>query len=302
MPFRRHFGAIEAGVRLEMPEIVACFHRDQVRPPSDTGHFGLADLPTLSDLEQLICRSKGSKAPGPCGIPEWLWKYQPPSSAKSFHCIAIKGHLCLAEPIQVHQPDHPFQGQGFCQPTRGLPWHLSTRRSWQNHLGTLPGNLISISQHEIRSYARIASQQGLPCGTLFVDATAAYYRVLGESLFRPVKSDAELCHILHALGVARSFPGSSALGRQYCLAPGHLSTCSKGGAIIHGRLLFSRRRREGLHLDQGGLSSWRCPGRLAFCLHSSRHAGRSPSCLAGRLRPCVHARRTAGLRTVHLGR
>ena len=217
------FGAIEAGVRVDIDGVLERFHSRQVQPRTGSGHFSLRDLPTLSCLEQLICRSKGNKAPGPCGLPEWIWKRYPPASAQAFHSIALKGHLRLAEPIHWKLTNLVtlFKGKGSANQLSGYrgiclldgAGKINRRllRPTLAHaleagcpsvLGTLHGNLVAVSQHEIRSYARIAAQQRWPNGTLFVDATAAYYRVLRESLFCPVNDDQELCSILRALGVS----------------------------------------------------------------------------------------------------
>ena len=57
-------------------------------------------LPTLLQLEGLFRGAKQGKAPGPNGIPEWIWALDSRAAARAFLPIFLKSHFRLTEPVQ----------------------------------------------------------------------------------------------------------------------------------------------------------------------------------------------------------
>ena len=95
---QQHFAAIEAGDVIEAAAYLE--HDSQATHKRPGRSFDPALLPTLLQLEGLFRGAKQGKAPGPNGVPEWLWALDSRAAARAFLPVFLKAHFRLTEPVQ----------------------------------------------------------------------------------------------------------------------------------------------------------------------------------------------------------
>ena len=95
---QRHFASIEAGTVIDAGDSAAV--DSQVSHARPARSFDPALLPTLLQLESLFRGAKQGKAPGPNGIPDWIWALDSRAAARAFLPIFLKSHFRLTEPVQ----------------------------------------------------------------------------------------------------------------------------------------------------------------------------------------------------------
>ena len=91
---QEHFARLEAGEACRPEDL--CLDVPTSAPEAS---FSIADLPTLLDMETSIRAFKKGKAPGPEGIPDWVWTLNTAHSAKLLFPVCLKTHVRLSEPI-----------------------------------------------------------------------------------------------------------------------------------------------------------------------------------------------------------
>ena len=217
----KHFGAIEAGQEISYDQFGAALQTARAPPPGD-GHFTLAQLPTLVQVEQRLRRVNGTKAPGPCQLSDWTWQTDVPTASRLLLPVFLKTRVRLTEPLhwKLTQAVSLFKGKGstcHLQNYRAIclldgmgklgrklerPELTATlERQLPAVMGSTPGSLSLAVHHELRTFHAIAKAHAWPSATLYLDATSAYYRVLREAFFQEVSTDAQFFHVLQALGV-----------------------------------------------------------------------------------------------------
>ena len=173
-------------------------------PPTPQAKFDLTDLPTLFQLEDAIHEMADNKAPGPSGIGAGFWKAHPGKAARALLPIVLKSHVRLTEPIQHRgtlvvslfkqagsacDPGN-YRSIALMDPTAKLA-HKLLRPGLIQHLDTLAGPLQQGCQpgsngialcHYVTTFAKVANARKQSWAVLFLDLSAAYYRLLRESL------------------------------------------------------------------------------------------------------------------------
>ena len=234
--FRNVFAAQEGGWQLT-PEAYC----QEVAVPSLGGgsHYRLQDLPTLLQLEQAIHGMSDGKAPGPAGIGPAFWKAHVAKSAKALLPVILKSHVRLTEPVQNRQTllismfkqagaacdPRSYRSIALLNPTAKIAHKLLRpglveelqRTAEPLHQGCQPGSYGIALSHYVMTHARIADARKMSWAVFFLDLSAAYYRLLRESL-HGMGDDLAIAHVLHRLKVppstideVRSFASSTVI-------------------------------------------------------------------------------------------
>ncbi|CAE7300846.1 unnamed protein product [Symbiodinium sp. CCMP2592] len=215
---RAHFAEQEAGDALD----VEAYCKAPLAPaPID--HCSLADLPTLSAVERMIRQSKDGRAPGPSGVPGCMWKAAPTAAATALLPIYIKAHLRLTEPVQYRgcrlvamlkklstnaRAEH-FRSIALLDPAAKF-YHRLHRQTLVSEVqarelpllqGCVPGGGPVALTHVLSTALNIAKLKKTSAAILFLDLRAAYYRLVREAVTGADITDAELCQLMHRLGV-----------------------------------------------------------------------------------------------------
>ncbi|CAE6968992.1 unnamed protein product [Symbiodinium sp. CCMP2592] len=216
---RRHFEGQEAGHVVGKDSLCA----PVAEIPSDA-RFRLQDLPTLHQVEVCIRQSRDGKAPGPSGIPICVWKACPDVSAAALLPIFLKSHVRLTEPIQYRGAKlsalfkkaglairaESFRSIALMDPSAKIHHKLMRPGLLENiemlraplQQGCLPNSLPTALTHFLVTKMRTASLKGLSSAVVFLDLTAAYYRLIREAIVDTAVSDDKLCSVLQRLQIA----------------------------------------------------------------------------------------------------
>ena len=212
---QKHFASLEAGVLCQPEDLRIA---GQCVPPE--ARFSAADLPTLLDLEQSIRSFRKGKAPGPDGIPDWVWTLDVAKSAKALLPVCIR----LSEPIACKSTCliSLFKGKGspsLVENHRAIALMNGPGKLFRKQLrpalikamphseflqGGLPGSLLQGPHHIVRTHGAIALALRLSAAAVFIDVASAYYRVVRQAFVQGIGNDAEVCQILDRLGVSPS--------------------------------------------------------------------------------------------------
>ena len=216
-----HFASLEGGVQTSAEQYVKEANQRYAHAPPDAT-FCLADLPTLCEVECGLRKGKNAKAPGPCGIPDWVWKLDPVAAARAFYPIYLKTHVRLCEPVQFKSTCliAMFKGKGAVtcvanfraialmdgpgkRLRRGVrPALLAALPENDLMQGGIPGSLLQAAHHTVRTYVSLAAHAQVSSAVLFLDVASAYYRVLRQALWdSEPEDDAALCALLQRLQV-----------------------------------------------------------------------------------------------------
>ena len=215
---RRRFEAQEAGHIISRDNYAGL---PLLRPPN--ARYQLRDLPTLAAVEAGIRQAQDGKAPGPSGVPICMWKSCPTDAAAALLPIFVKSHVRLTEPVQYRGAKlaalfkkaglavqaSSFRSIALMDPTAKLhhklmrPELLSSIETGRAPLqqGCLPNSSPTALTHFLLTKLRLAALQGTSAAIIFLDLTAAYYRLIREAIFAPDVGDAHLCWLLQKLRV-----------------------------------------------------------------------------------------------------
>ena len=215
---RAHFAKQEAGHLITPQDYLAL-----PEPAKADGDYALHMLPSLSDVERVIREAKDGKAPGPSGIPICVWKAYPTLSAEALLQVFTKAHVRLTEPIQYRCTKltalfkkiglavkaESFRSIALLDPSAKMLHKLQRPRlldelSKQAHplqQGCLPGSVPTALTHLLVTNMRIALARKQSFGILFLDLTAAYYRLLRQAITGEDVQDEVLCQLLSRLQV-----------------------------------------------------------------------------------------------------
>ncbi|CAE7908100.1 impdh [Symbiodinium microadriaticum] len=214
-----HFAKLEAGVTCT-PDALC-----KPSPPvAADARFDMADLPNLLELEGAVRAFRKGKAPGPEGIPDWVWALDATHSAKLLLPICLKTHLRLSEPISCKSTCliSLFKGKGspsLVESHRAIALMSGPGKLIRKHLrpalikamqpseflqGGLPGSLLQGPHHFVRIHGALAKALKMSAAAIFIDVASAYYRVVRQAFEQGISSDAEVCQILDRLGVEPS--------------------------------------------------------------------------------------------------
>ena len=217
---QRHFAAIEAGDVISAAEYTGFDLQIAHSRPAEG--FDPALLPTLLQLEGLFRGAKQGKAPGPNGIPEWVWALDSRAAARAFLPIFLKSHFRLTEPVQFKSTTliALFKGKGspavlanhraialLDGPGKALrrslrPTFVALLPPPDQQQGGTPGSLLTGAHHLVRAHQQLALGLKAPAAALFLDCSSAYYRVLRQVFGRgPLENDEDVARLLAMLRV-----------------------------------------------------------------------------------------------------
>ena len=212
-----HFAKLEAGEVCQPEDLCKAVPH----PPPEVP-FSISDLPTLLDIENSIRTFKKGKAPGPEGIPDWVWTLDTARSAKMLLPVCLKTHVRLSEPIgckatclislfkgspslvENHRAIALMCGPGKLIRKQLRPALLKALPHSEFLQGGLPGSLLQGPHHIVRTHGALAHAMHLSAAAIFIDVASAYYRVVRQSFERGLNNDAEVCQVLDRLGVSPS--------------------------------------------------------------------------------------------------
>ena len=219
---RAHFAQQEAGHLITPVDYL-----DLPAAPKPQETYDLKALPSLSAVEQVIREAKDGKAPGPSGIPICVWKAFPTLSAEALLQVFLKAHLRLTEPIQYRCTKltalfkkiglavcaESFSSIALLDPSAKLLHKLQrpclldalAERAQPLQQGCLPGSVPTALTHFLVTKMRIARARKQSIGVIFLDLTAAYYRLLRQALTEEEVSDDVLCQLLNRLQVPQNY-------------------------------------------------------------------------------------------------
>ena len=192
---QRHLAAIEAGDVIAVASYLEHDSQTAHQRPGKT--FDPSLLPTLIQLEDLFRGAKQGKAPGPNGIPEWLWALDSRAAARAFLPIFLKAHFRLTEPVQFkstalialfkgkgspavlanHRAIALLDGPGKALRRSLRPALVSLLPPPDQQQGGTPGSLLAGAHHLVRAHQQLALGLKAPTVALFLDVSSAYYRV-----------------------------------------------------------------------------------------------------------------------------
>ena len=220
---QRHFAHIEAGTVLEATAYTTC--DSQVAHARPAASFDPALLPTLLQLECLFRGARQGKAPGPNGIPEWIWALDSRAAARAFLPIFLKSHFRLTEPVQFkstalialfkgkgspavlanHRAIALLDGPGKALRRSLRPTFVGLVSSPDQQQGGTPGSLLAGAHHLVRAHQQLALGLKVPAAALFLDVSSAYYRVLRQAFGKgPLEHDEDVAQLLALLQVPPS--------------------------------------------------------------------------------------------------
>ena len=214
-----HFAKLEAGVICTPDALCA-----PSPPVAAEARFTIADLPNLLELESAVRAFRKGKAPGPEGIPDWVWALDATRSARLLLPICLKTHLRLSEPISCKSTCliSLFKGKGspsLVESHRAIALMSGPGKLIRKHLrpalikamqpseflqGGLPGSLLQGPHHFVRTHGAVAKALKISAAAIFIDVASAYYRVVRQAFEQGISNDAEVCLILDRLGVEPS--------------------------------------------------------------------------------------------------
>ncbi|OLQ06044.1 hypothetical protein AK812_SmicGene10691 [Symbiodinium microadriaticum] len=217
---QKHFADLEAGT----PVDPSAFAVDTFAVEPGQHGFSMQHLPASVDVETSFRACRAGKAPGPDGLPDWLWKLAPRKSAELWMPVFLKAHVRLCEPIQFkhtilctlfkgkgspaaienHRAIALLAGPGKILRKQLRPAILRQLPNDPLHQGGIPHSLLQGAQHVVRAHASFAAALGISSSTLFLDVSSAYYRVLRQAFEGGLCNDTQVCQILQQLGVSPS--------------------------------------------------------------------------------------------------
>ncbi|OLP84254.1 hypothetical protein AK812_SmicGene34892 [Symbiodinium microadriaticum] len=215
---QKHFADLEAGTPADPSAFAAC---TLIVERGQHG-FSMQHLPAWVDIETSFRACRAGKAPGPDGLPDWLWKLAPRKSAELWMPVFLKAHVRLCEPIQFkhtilctlfkgkgspaaienHRAIALLAGPGKILRKQLRPAILRRLPNDPLHQGGIPHSLLQGAQHVVRAHASFAAALGISSSTLFLDVSSAYYRVLRQAFEDGLCNDTQVCQILQQLGVS----------------------------------------------------------------------------------------------------
>ena len=220
---QRHFAAIEAGDVIDVASYLG--HDSQAAHPRPKSVFDPTLLPTLLQLEGLFRGAKQGKAPGPNGIPEWIWALDSRAAARAFLPVFLKAHFRLTEPVQFkstalialfkgkgspavlanHRAIALLDGPGKALRRSLRPALVSLLPPPDQQQGGTPGSLLAGAHHLVRAHQQLALGLKSPSVALFLDVSSAYYRVLRQSFGEgDLEHDEDIVRLLSLLKVPPS--------------------------------------------------------------------------------------------------
>ena len=212
-------GVPERGALTTVPELQHQLHDNRVVLPPDTS-FDFQALPSLSEIEAYILRSRRHKSPGIDGLPGDVFKVSAPTFARVLWPILTKMALRCVEPLRwkggevcslpkTIAPSHAVDkyrsilladyasklAHGVTR-QKLLPFFEEFRQPMQ--AGGVPRLSTDMLSLHVQSFAQYTRAAGLSSAALFVDIRQAFYSICRPFLAKQPLHEADLLEIFVA--------------------------------------------------------------------------------------------------------
>ena len=190
---------------------------------TDQIDISVGEIPTLTDLEAAMRRTKPGKATGPDGLPAELFHHFPSAMARQSFSLLLKTALQGQEPL-LHKGGWLFplwKGKGskeMCSSYRSilLSSHLGKcihRTLRLKHAGVYEKYMqsqqiggrrrtpVGTGLHQARAFQRFHSRCGRSTSLIFLDLTEAFYRVVRQLSLPLEHSDELIAHVAAKLNL-----------------------------------------------------------------------------------------------------
>ena len=256
----RFFMQMEAGKRMDATEQRERWIQTLQNLKADQIDVAIQEVPTLTELEQAMRRTRIGKATGPDHLPAELFHYFPAAIAKQSFSLLLKTALQGQEPL-LHKGGWLFPlwkgkgDRGVCDSYRSILIsshlgkcihrtlrikHASVYEKYMQaqQIGGRRRTPVTLGVHQARAFQRIQAARGRSTALIFLDLTEAFYRVIRQLALPLECSDELLAHVAERLrlGPDALFELHELLGRSCAVADASLPS--------HAQRAFSA-----LHLD-----------------------------------------------------
>ena len=202
---QQHFCNLEAGEKVDYKELLRrCKDNQAMRCYEAPLTMKLNQIPTRTQMEQLILKRKSQKAPGLDGTISETIKSAASGDSLPLYQLYFKAWTTGSEPLQfkgglIHciakksgsKEAHKMRGIMLLE-TAGkifhglarsqlLNWSLPRRMMCQ--FGGYPAQQTLYATQLIRAITRVYGQHGMSSGVLFIDVKAAFHSMLREHTF-----------------------------------------------------------------------------------------------------------------------
>ena len=200
--WRQHFASIEGGVHAFSQSMF----QNSPMPPLD-----LWALPTLTQVEAVIRRSKSNKAPGPDNLPAAIFKLSPVLFARLLYPLYLKIGLRCHEPLKFRGGEimalaKKATSRFQCKDYRAIvladqmgKYHHAIQRqkllpalaSFKTHMqaGCAPGTGVDHVHLQLEAYTNWAAGKKRSFCVLFLDVASAYYKAVRAFIVDDTCSD-----------------------------------------------------------------------------------------------------------------
>ena len=216
-----HFSQLEVGqARTEVDLLQSCQLRQDAQLSSSLSQtFELSDIPSLADFEDALRNTQPHKATGFDILPSQLFHQYAPELAKIYYPLLLKIVMWRTEPAQFKGGPmallHKRGAKSCITNYRGtllLPTVAKRLRALLRkkliglippqrpvgQLGGFPGQHVQFGSHWARTVSTIFAKHKLNHGTLFIDLTNAFHRLVRETV-TGVASEADFGAVLATL-------------------------------------------------------------------------------------------------------
>ena len=210
-----HFSAQEAGTILSVHD----FLNAQPEPLHiDTElEWKIEHLPSVAEVESVMRLAPVSKAPGLDNIPGELLRSAPGPIAAAVHPLMVKAMTQLCQPVTWRggllyeawkragsQKDPSAYRSLFVSSVLGKSYHKLLRRKVQGHLehnlhplhlGASKQAPVNFAAAYVLAFHRRGVRHNLSMATLFLDISAAYYRIVREVALGDILGDRQVINL-----------------------------------------------------------------------------------------------------------
>ena len=217
--WQNHFAAIEGGSAVTSTELSAavCAFSHVVFPGDQSPALDLQALPTLTQIETVIRRSRAHKAPGPDQLPASIFKLDPVLFARLLYPLYLKIGIRCHEPIRFRggeimalakKAHSQFQCTDFraivladqlgkyhhtIQRQKLLPYFAEFRAPMQ--AGCSKGIGVDHVHLQLEAYSDWAVHRKRSFCVLFVDVASAYYKAVRPFIVDGFLSDEQIARM-----------------------------------------------------------------------------------------------------------
>ena len=249
------FMQMEAGRRLDAPEQRRLWRQHLAELRVDSMDLMIDALPTLTELEAAMRRTKPGKATGPDDLPAELFHYFPAALARQSFSLLMKTALQGQEPL-LHKGGWLFplwKGKGrkeICSSYRsilisshlGKCIHRTLRLKHADvyekymqaqQIGGRRFTPVGLGLHQARAFQRHHAARTRSTALIFLDLTEAFYRVVRELALPLEPTDELLAHVAAKLRL-----DGDALHELHSLL-GQACAVQEAGLPVHAQRAFA---------------------------------------------------------------